>query len=114
MGVTVKMKPASVILNRIIDDDVKIFTAETWAKIFKKYTPKYSGMLSKSYITEPGKIIYWQRYSHYQWQGISKKGNPLNYNKEKNFLAQSHWEEQAERDKKDEVARAVTEYIKRK
>ena len=26
MGVTVKMKPASVILNRIIDDDVKIFT----------------------------------------------------------------------------------------
>lgn len=114
MSVTVKMKPTSVILNRIIDDDVKIFTAETWAKIFTKYTPKDTGTLSQSYITEPGKVIYQQVYSHYQWEGLSKKGNPLNYNKEKNFLAQSHWEEQAEKDKKNEVARAVTEYIKRK
>ena len=30
------------------------------------------------------------------------------------MLAQSHWEESAERDKGNEVARAVTEYIKRK
>ena len=108
------MKPSSQIVNRILDDDVGGFLAETWAKIFEKYTPRDSGTLGQSYITEPWKVTYTQRYAHYQWQGVSKKGKPLNYNKEKNMLAQSHWEEAAERDKSSEVARAVTEYIKRK
>ena len=114
MKVKVEMKPSSQIVNRILDDDVGRFLAETWAKIFEKYTPRDSGTLGQSYITEPWKVTYTQRYAHYQWQGVSKKGKPLNYNKEKNMLAQSHWEEAAERDKSSEVARAVTEYIKRK
>lgn len=114
MSVKVKFNPPSVILNRILDDDVGRFLSETWAKIFEKYTPRASGALGQFYTTEPWKITYDQIYAHYQWQGVSKNGYPLNYNKEKNFLAQSHWEEQAERDKKDEVARAVTEYIRRK
>lgn len=88
--------------------------AETWARIFQKYTPKKSGMLSQSYTIKPFLVTYNQKYSFYQWYGLSKKGNPLNYSKEKNFLAQSHWEQAAERDRKDEVARAVTEYIRRK
>ena len=95
MKVRVEMKPSSQIVNRILDDDVGRFLAETWAKIFEKYTPRDSGTLGQSYITEPWKVTYTQRYSHYQWQGVSKKGKPLNYNKEKNMLAQSHWEEAA-------------------
>ena len=114
MKVRLEMKPSSQIVNRILDDDVGRFLAETWAKIFEKYTPRYSGALGQYYTTEPWKITYDQKYAHYQWQGVSKKGKPLNYNKEKNMLAQSHWEEAAERDKSSEVARAVTEYIKRK
>ena len=114
MKVRVEMKPSSQIVNRILDDDVGRFLSETWAKIFEKYTPRDSGTLGQSYITEPWKVTYTQRYAHYQWQGVSKKGKSLNYNKEKNMLAQSHWEEAAERDKSSEVARAVTEYIKRK
>ena len=114
MKVRVEMKPSSQIVNRILDDDVGRFLAETWAKIFEKYTPRESGALGQYYITEPWKVTYTQKYSHYQWQGVSKKGKPLNYSKEQNMLAQSHWEEAAERDKSSEVARAVTEYIKRK
>ena len=114
MKIRVEMKPSSQIVNRILDDDVGRFLAETWAKIFEKYTPRDSGALGEYYITEPWKVTYTQRYAHYQWQGVSKKGKPLNYNKEKNMLAQSHWEDAAERDKGNEVARAVTEYIKRK
>ena len=114
MKVRVEMKPSSQIVNRILDDDVGRFLAETCAKIFEKYTPRESGALGQYYITEPWKITYDQKYAHYQWQGVSKKGRPLNYSKEQNMLAQSHWEEAAERDKSSEVARAVTEYIKRK
>lgn len=114
MGIKVEINPISKIVNHILDDDVGRFTAETWARIFGKYTPKDTGTLSQSYITEPWKVTYEQVYSHYQWEGISEKGRPLNYNKEQNMLAQSHWEEAAFRDKKDEVARAITEYSKRK
>lgn len=114
MSVKVEMNPSIKIVNHILNDDIGRFTAETWANIFKKYTPNDTGTLSQSYTTEPWKITYEQVYSHYQWEGISDKGNPLNYSKEKNFLAQSHWEEAAFRDKKDVVAKAITEYIKRK
>ena len=114
MKIKIEMKPTEKIINRIFDDEVGLFVAETWGKIFEKYVPMDSGTLSQTYDTEPYKVIYNQKYSYYQWYGISKKGNPLNYNKEQHFLAQSHWEESAERDKKNEVARAITDYIRRK
>ena len=56
MKVRVEMKPSSQIVNRILGDDVGRFLAETWAKIFEKYTPRDSGTLGQSYITEPWKI----------------------------------------------------------
>lgn len=88
--------------------------AETWARLFQKYTPKDSGMLSQQYTVKPFLVTYNQKYSYYQWYGISKTGKPLNYSKEKNFLAQSHWELAAERDRKNEVAKAVTDFIRSK
>lgn len=88
--------------------------AETWARLFQKYTPKDSGMLSQQYTVKPFLVTYNQKYSYYQWYGISKTGKPLNYSKEKNFLAQSHWEQAAERDRKNEVAKAVTDFIRSK
>lgn len=111
LKVKVEIDDAGKICKRIIDEPTGKFIAETWAKIFQKYTPKDTGMLSQQYTIEPFLITYNQRYSHYQWNGISKSGNPLNYSKEKNFLAQSHWEEAAFKDRKDEVARAITKYI---
>ena len=88
--------------------------AETWARLFQKYTPKKTGMLSQQYTVKPFLVMYNQKYSYYQWYGISKTGKPLNYSKEKNFLAQSHWESAAERDRKNEVAKAVTDFIRSK
>lgn len=114
MKITVRMSSHEKITKRILNDEVGKFLAETWGKIFQKYTPMDSGLLSQRYDTEPYKVIYTQTYSHYQWQGIGKSGRPLNYSKEQNFLAQSHWEEAAERDRKNEVAKAVTDYLRRK
>lgn len=108
------MKAPEKIFGRILDDSTGRFVAETWGKIFTKYTPKDTGTLSQHYTTEPWKVTYEEIYAHYQWNGLSKNKKPLNYNKEKNFLAQSHWEEQAEKDKKKEVAKAITAYLRRK
>ena len=112
--VRVTMQNPHQTISHILDDDVGRFTAETWANIFKKYVPMETGMLSDTYITEPWKITYTQPYSHYQWQGVSKSGHPLNYNKEKHPLATKEWEKVAERNRKSEVARAITEYIRSK
>lgn len=112
--IDVKMKPTDKILGRIFDDSAGRFLAETWGRILTKYAPFDTGTLAQTYQTEPWKLTYVQKYSRYQWQGISKSGRPLNHNKEKNYLAQSHWEEAAERDKAGEVANALTAYIKRR
>ena len=89
----------------------------------------------------PYQVIYNSPYAHYQWEGklyvdpITGKGAfydpdygfwsrpgvtkiptdiPLNYSKEQNPLATSHWEVPAYNAFKDTVARAVTNYLKRK
>lgn len=114
MGVSVKIYSADKTCKRIIGSPiVKRYVAETWATIFRKYTPKDSGLLSQTYTIDDSKITYEQNYSHYQWYGISKNGKPLNYNREKNVNATSHWEEYAYKAKKEEVANSITEFIKR-
>lgn len=111
---TVKLKTPATITKRFCKDDkVGQFLAEEWGKIFRKYVPMDTGTLSQSYTTKPFEVSYNQIYSHYQWNGISKNGNPLNYNKEKHPLAQSHWEKAAERDYADIIADSVSEFIRR-
>lgn len=114
MKIDVDIKSPRVILDRILDDEAGRFMAETCGNLFKKYVPFDTGTLSQSYQTEPWKVIYTQRYSHYQWQGVSKKGTPLNYSKEKNFLAQGHWEDAAFRDNANEIAGSLTEFLRRR
>lgn len=114
MGVTIKLEPAPKIVSHILDDKVGRFSAETWGNVFKKYVPMDSGLLSSSYTTEPWKVKYVQPYSHYQWQGISKTNRLLNYSREQHPLATSHWEEKAFAENKEMVAKAITEYIRRK
>ena len=48
-------------------------------------------MLMNNYVTEPYKVTYNQKYARYQWEGVSSKGRPLNYSKDVNPFAQSHW-----------------------
>ena len=81
MAITTKFefKNSNLITNRIFDDDVGRFLAETCANQFNKYVPMDSGTLSQHVTTEPFKITYESRYAKYQWEGVSKSGKPLNY-----------------------------------
>lgn len=114
MTVDVEIDDLNKISKRIFDDDVGLFTAETWAKEFNKYVPMDTGTLAQSYTTKPYQVIYTQRYSHYQWEGLSNSGKSLNYNKEKHNLAGSHWEQVAYKDRKNVVAQAISNYIRSK
>ena len=112
-------------VNRIIDDSVKIFASETWARYFKKYTPRDSGILGETYTTEPGKVNYTSVYAHFQWEGKvmvddrgstwAKPGTKKHYTssdlKYTYPNANSHWEKVAEKNHKADVARQITAYI---
>ena len=113
MKVKIELSPSNTIIAKLLNEKVGIYLAETWAKQFKKYIPADTKMLMNNYVTEPYKVTYNQKYARYQWEGVSSKGRPLNYSKDVNPFAQSHWEQAAFRDKKDEVARSMSEFIKR-
>ena len=141
--IKVKMNNPKKITNRIIDNRVRLFAAETWARYFKKYTPRDTGIMEETYSTgtrrnnkslkdsvekEPGKVTYTAPYAHFQWEGIvmvNKNGSTWAKQDEEKFYtnrklnysypwAHSHWEEVAERNHKRDVAEEITAYLKRR
>ena len=140
-NVTITINNPASIADRIIDDDVGTFLASEWSRYFAKYVPMREGILAQDITIEPFQVTYNSPYAHYQWMGklyvdpitlkgafydpdygfwsrpgVSKipTGIPLNYSKEQNPLATSHWEVPAFEAFKDDVARAVTQYLKGK
>lgn len=140
-NVTINFNNPSSIAARIINDDVGTFLASEWSRYFAKYVPMQEGILASDITIDPFKVTYNSPYAHYQWEGklyvdpITLKGAfynsdygfwsrpgvskiptdiPLNYSKEQNPLATSHWEVPAFEAFKDDVARAVTQYLKGK
>ena len=140
-SVTITINNPASIADRIIDDDVGTFLASEWSRYFAKYVPMREGILAQDITIEPFQVTYNSPYDHYQrmgnlyvdpitlkgafydpdygfWSrpGVSKipTGIPLNYSKEQNPLATSHWEVPAFEAFKDDVARAVTQYLKGK
>lgn len=131
MAHSVKIYNPSATANRITQNNaVGQFTAQTWAKVFAKYTPMRQGILRSNYNTKPFQVIYNSPYAHYQWQGelyVAANGSswakenevkhatgiPLNYSKEQNPYATSHWEQAAYRAYKNDVAKEVSEFIRR-
>ena len=140
-NVTITINNPAGIADRIINDDVGTFLASEWSRYFAKYVPMQEGILASDITIDPFKVTYNSPYAHYQWEGklyvdpITLKGAfynsdygfwsrpgvskiptdiPLNYSKEQNPLATSHWEVPAFEAFKDDVARAVTQYLKGK
>ena len=140
--VKVTLNSNKKIMSHIFDDATGIFVASEWSRYFAKYTPMQTGTLAQSVDIKPFAVTYKQPYAHYMWEGVKyvdplyKKGGfhnadsskwwsrpgvtkietniPLVYSKEINPLAQSHWEEPAQDAFADDVARAVSQYLRRK
>ena len=91
---SVKMKPTNVIKAHLgLEPNgrvEKFFTSEC-AKAMDKYVPFDEGNLA-DYRIDGNLIIYEQPYARYQYYGLSKNGNPLNYQTDKHPLATSYWD----------------------
>ena len=107
-----------------------LFLASEWSRQFAKYVPMDTGTLRTNISIKPFKVIYNSPYAHYQWEGklyVGENGSswakpgeikkptdkPLNYNKEQNPLATSHWQVPAFDAFNYVVGIAVTKYLER-
>lgn len=111
MGYKVDMSGAKAKIRAICtDDEVGQYAAEDVARLATQYVPMYKGILRGSVEAEPFLVTWSMPYAHYQWAGISKSGRDLNYSKSPNPNATSHWEQHID---KDELARDITEFLRR-
>ena len=106
--------PLKIVDSITNNDQLGLFLAATLKRYMDRYVPMDQGMLYQTAdATKPFEVSYIQNYSHYQWEGLSKSGKKLRYSKEQHPLAQSHWEKSAYKDNVDNVAKEVTEYLRR-
>ena len=114
MGAKVEFKWNSSpeqIAGRIVSDDVKVFAASTWHKLYEPFVPNRTNNLANdevSYLAEGtmGVIEHYAPYARYQYYGN------FNHAGGKNPLATSHWDQAALAAGKGEaLAKAIQGYM---
>lgn len=77
------------------------------------YTPRDEGILEASANSSigSGMLEYKVPYAHYMWEGVSRNGKPLVYQK-KNPLAGKEWVIRAMADHLDDVCRIVEKELR--
>lgn len=83
------------ILKKVNSDTFGKFVSNEWKRLINQYTPHKYGFLQSNVDILPFALHYKQNYANYQYNGVSKNGNPLNYTKDPNPAATDHWDEKA-------------------
>lgn len=112
---SVKMQPTNVIMAHLgIEPNGRIETkfASICATHMDKYVPFDKGDLA-DYKIEGNKVIYDQLYASYQYKGISKSGNPLNYQKSMHEQAGPYWDRRMISAEMQDVVKDVQDEIGR-
>ena len=107
----VKMQPTSVIKARLgLEPNGKIqkFFTNTCYKHMDKYVPKDEGNLRINVSIQANSITYESPYAHYQYKGISKSGNPLNY---KTPGTGDYWDKRMVSAEMQDVVKEVQNYV---
>ena len=81
-----------------------------------KYVPwGDTGMLKDRNTKTATSVTYEMPYAHYQYEGISRfSGKPLNYRKDNNALASSHWDKKMVSAEMQDVIKEVQDYVRKR
>lgn len=90
---------------------VQRFFTDTCRKHMDKYIPMDTGALADTWDMGADYITYEQPYAHYQYIGLSKSGNPLNYHTDKHPLAGPYWDKQMWTAEGEDVIKEVQGYV---
>lgn len=112
----VKMRPVSQIKARLgIEPNGKVqkFFTHACRVHMDKYVPFDTGTLATTVREEPDAIIYEQPYARYVYYGVSKSGEPLNYQTDKHEYAGPYWDKRMVSAEMKDVVKEVQDYIDR-
>lgn len=100
--------PTRIVQRLVHNDKIGLFMAETCARYMDKFIPMDSGNLAQDYTTNPFKVTYEVPYAHriYEGQGF-------NFRKDKHPLATARWDKAMWSAYKGDIAKELTDYIKR-
>lgn len=107
----VKFKPTSEIKARLgIEPNGKVqkFFTNTCYKHMDKYVPYCEGNLRTIVDIQDDSITYESPYAQYQYKGISKSGNPLNY---RTPGTGDYWDKRMVSAEIQDVVKEVQDYI---
>ena len=107
----IKIKPTSQIKARLgIEPNGRVqkFFTNTCYKHMDKYVPKDEGNLRTIVDIKSNSITYESPYAKYQYHGISKKGEPLNY---RTPGTGDHWDERMKSAEMQDIVKEVQNYV---
>ena len=108
MKVDFELENPQKTLDRIFNDKVGIFTAETCGRYFNPFVPMRTGFLSQNYKTEPFQITYTSPYAKKMYEGIG-----YNFSKEQHTNAIAYWNEASMRKNQKQIAKEITKFIEK-
>lgn len=111
MAMTIKLVdffPNKIASRFTNNDEIGTFAAETVARHMSPYVPMDTGMLYSNFTTRPWQITYESNYAKHCFFGTG-----INFRKDKHPNATARWDKATESAKSIQIAREITNYIKR-
>lgn len=109
MAVKIEIFNPQATVNRICKSDkVGLFLANTCERYMNDFVPMDSGALAQNVTIEPFKVIYNSVYARKQFYGTG-----FNFSHEKHALATARWDMACSSAKGQQIAKELTEYLKR-
>lgn len=105
----VEIKNGAKTIKRILGDDVKTYANTRLHAYCSPYVPMDTGYLDQTVDITADYVHYKAPYAHRIWEGRG-----MNFSKDQHPLATSHWEQAMAKAKGDQLAKDVTNYLKRK
>lgn len=116
MSIELKINASSIAakIGGVIDDDARLFVHNEFYKLMQPYVPADTLTMYDTAQVSAECIHFIQPYSFSPYYGVTKDGNKMNYKTDKHPLATDHWDKAAWSARKDDLIRALQEYINRR
>lgn len=105
-------------VNRIINDDVKLFANTTWWRLYQEFVPMRNGDLyGDAAITgKSDDVEITPEYIHHKVPYARRMyyGEDFNFSKDKHSKATAYWDKVAFNSQGDKLIKDIENYIKRK
>lgn len=110
--IILQMDPVEeILLKRKLNDNgqAQLFFSSEVKKFCDPYVPFGQGPLKNTARVNKNSVVYIQPYARYQYNGISKNGNPFNY--QHGPMRGKYWDKRMWADRGREIVESVANFV---